>query len=36
MMAGIWRDGVTLTVERSEPLHTAAAKIPALHVLPRP
>lgn len=36
MMAGIWRDGVTLTVERSEPFHTAAAKIPALHVLPRP
>ena len=36
MMAGIWRDGVTLTVERSEPFHTTAAKIPALHVLPRP
>jgi hypothetical protein len=36
MMAGIWRDGVTLTVERSEPFHTATAKIPALHVLSRP
>lgn len=36
MMAGIWRDGVTLSVERSEPFHTSAAKIPALHVLPRP
>lgn len=36
MMAGIWRDGTTLTVERAEPFSTPAAKIQAFHVLPRP
>ena len=35
MMAGVWRDGATLTVERAEPLQTAAGKILPFHVLPR-
>ena len=35
MMADIWRDGSTLTVERAEPISTRAGKIPAFHVLPR-
>ena len=35
MMAGIWRDGGTLTVERAEPIATPSAKVPAFHVLPR-
>ena len=32
MMAGVWRDGGTLVVERREPHATAAAKILPLHV----
>ena len=36
MMAGIWRDGATLIVERAEPVATPAAKVQAFHVMPRP
>ena len=36
MMAGIWRDGATLTVERAEPVATPSAKVQAFHVMPRP
>jgi hypothetical protein len=35
MMAGVWRDGDTLSVVRREPHPTATAKILPLHAIPR-